>query len=249
MLAQHAVVLVIAAGLATGCAEQLDLLKRGVEGARVPAIFWPPPPATSVWSASTDRATFGEVATQVTRTLDDAGYADARWYPIGVDFAHGFAVATRLERIESDGSPAHDRWCSLYPEASNLRWLEGARDPRLPNAGRFRVFLFAFTDLPAEPTNRAPRWNEETLMDAPDRTVTHFPADRRAGPRFRLNAFVYEYAAASADNRGEFIANDALLPAASQVRAARLGPSARRALRRRMRSTAPRRQGSCNRSM
>jgi hypothetical protein len=114
------------------------------------------------------------------------------------------------------------RWCSLYPEASNLRWLEGARDPLLPSQGRFRVFLVAFTDLPAGRSGGAPRWNDETLMDAPDLPVMHFPAERRAPSRFRVSAFVYEYAAGSADERGDFVPTDDRLSAATHVHAARL---------------------------
>jgi hypothetical protein len=212
---------VLAAWLAAGCAEHMSLLQPG-HGGPSPFVFWPPPPPTSVWTATTDRATFGDVAKQVMRGLEGAGYAGARWYPVGVDFAHGFALATRLERIESDGSPARDRWCSLYGEASNLRWLEGARDPRLPSAGRFRVFLVAFTDLPVGRSEGAPRWNEDTLMDAPDLPAMRFPAERRVTSRFRVSAFVYEYAASSPDGQGDFIATDDRLPASTHVRGARL---------------------------
>jgi len=222
MLAHHAVVFVLAAGLATGCAEHLDLLKRGPGGGQSPFIFWPPPPPTSAWSATSDAATFGDAVKQIAQGLDGAGYSETRWYPIGVDFAHGFAIATRLERIEDDGAPARDRWSAVYEDASNLRWLEGARDPRLPGAGRFRVFLVAFTDLPFGKRGYAPRWNDETLMDAPQMPPMHFPAARHVSSRFRVDAFVYEYAASSTDERGLFVGSDDRVAAATHVRAAGL---------------------------
>jgi hypothetical protein len=174
-----------------------------------------------VWSATTDGATFGDVAKQVARALDDAGYRDARRYPIGVDFVHGFAIVTRLERIESDGSAARDRWSALYAEPSTLRWLEGARDPQLPREGRFRVFLVAFSDLPFEGAY-APRWNEQTLMDAPGLPTMRFPLERAATASFRMRAFVYEYAAGPSDEPGTFLASDDALSAAAHVRGARL---------------------------
>ena len=44
-----------------------------------------------------------------------------------------------------------------YPEAANIFWLEFARSSRLPDAGTFRVFLVAFTDLPmGRPTRPSP---------------------------------------------------------------------------------------------
>lgn len=128
------------------------------------------------------------------------------WYPIGIGHLHGFALTTRLERMNDDGTPkaGPERWSSLYPESANLRWLAGAREPKLPSPGHYRAFLVAFTDLPVGPSPRAEVWSEETLMEAPDAPGT-LPASRRPSSRYRLAFFVYEYRARGGDT-GSFIA-------------------------------------------
>jgi hypothetical protein len=140
---------------------------------------------------------------------------------------HGFAVTTRLERIDDHGTPklGLERWSSLYPESANLLWLLRAREPRLPGPGRYRAFLVAFTDLPLGPSSRPEVWNEETLMEASD-SPSELPAARRVSSRYRLAFFVYEYRARGAD-RGTFVATPAL-PAAVHVERAGLAALAYR---------------------
>src|SRR5699024_3554153 len=148
---------------ASACVQPVQMLQRGVGGGAAPCSFWPPPPATVTWTREVDGRTFGEVAGRLGRSLRDAGYAEQQWFPIGAGYSHGFALITRLERINEDGTPRmSERWSSLYPEAANLRWLERAREMTLPAAGRYRVFLVAFTDLPIGPTTRAPAWSHDT---------------------------------------------------------------------------------------
>src|SRR5688572_2495459 len=111
--------------LSTGCAEQLHLLERGPAGGMSPSTFWPPPPPSTAIAARDvlADATFGDVERRISGVLRDAGYADTHWYPIGVSFQHGFAVTTRLERIDNEARPVPDgRWSLLYPEAPTLRW-------------------------------------------------------------------------------------------------------------------------------
>jgi hypothetical protein len=141
--------------------------------------------------------------------LRDAGYERPRLHPVGVGFLHGFAITTRLERIDSDGRPSTgDRWSSLYPDAATLRWLEGARRARLPGPGRYRVFLIAYTDLPIGRTDIAPVWNELTVMEGPGIVEDVLPSDvpqRRASASYRFGVYVYEYRREDADDDGSFL--------------------------------------------
>jgi hypothetical protein len=213
----------IVAALAAGCAEPVHLLDRGGGGGTAPCSFWPPPPPTSTLTGDlAATATFGQAADRVATALRDAGYAEQQWYPVGAHYLHGFAVTTRLERIDEVGRPRSpsDRWSSLYPEASTLRWLERAHTMPLPLPGRYRVLLLAFTDLPIGETGRAAAWNQQTLMEAPD-TPPQLPALRRASSRFRLAFFVYEYERARGDAKGAFVP-EATLSAAVHVQASGL---------------------------
>lgn len=216
----HAALAMIGA-FATGCA--LHLVNRPGGGPMPPLSFWPPPRSTSIWvadsSSNRPEVTFAEVAGKVARALRDAGYEDEHWYPIGLNWAHGFALTTRLERIQDDGSPrpGRERWSPVYADPASLRWLDAARKMRLPGPGRYRVLLFVFTDLPIEASNRAPVWNEATFMAGPNAPLEPFPAKRRAPLAFRLAAYIYEYTSSSRDGEGTFLARDADISPARHI--------------------------------
>src|SRR5581483_952445 len=140
---QNACVLAMALGLAAGCAEHLEPMHHA-EGWSTGMQFWPPPPATSSWLAEASTSpTLGEAAQFANNALRSAGYADQRWFPIGAQYSHGFAVTTRVERIDGDGTPttAAERWSPAYPYPATLRWLAGSAEPYLPKPGRYRVLL------------------------------------------------------------------------------------------------------------
>jgi hypothetical protein len=160
-------------------------------------------------------ASLGDVAVRVQSALGDAGITKIRWSPIGVGYAHGFFVTTRLERIGDDGAPVkppETRWSSAFPAAPELLWLEQADAMRLPAAGRYRVLLIAFTDLPlAPPPHGATRWNEETVLYGSGLSAAGFPYARRVPSTYRLDVFAYEYEA-DTPGEGRFVAMDARRP-------------------------------------
>ena len=183
-----------------GCAEPIRLSDRGLSAGASPYSFWPPPPSSAVWLPSTTAAPtdeLGAVASGLRARLVRAGYVDTRWYPIGSDYQHGFAITTRLEQLNRPLWPNPARWSSLYPLPADLRWLSFAQQPILPGSGEYRAFLIAFTDLPMATVGAAPIWNEETLMagpDAPDRpSLPQEVEQRRLAPNHRLGVYEYLY--------------------------------------------------------
>jgi hypothetical protein len=217
--------IVLAALLSVGCAEQFHLRKREAVGGGPPLSFWPPPDPTWTWSGGAEAAPnrlLGEAADGVAVALRSAGYADQHWYAVGARYAHGFAVTTRLERVQEDGAPEEERrrWSSLFPEASNLLWLEGARETWLPAAGRYRVLLVAFTDLPIGATNRAQPWSEQTWMtERPDAQPTELRATRRVSSDYRVGVYVYVYQSGASDSKGAFVPYDGAPSARQQMEA------------------------------
>jgi len=186
-------------GGATGCAEHLQLAHDGPGAFSTGRLFWPPPRASSVWVGEHPIAagSLREVAARLSRALDDAGYRDARLIPVGLEYAHGFAIATRLEKVAAGGLSCSggERWSPLYAEPPELRWLAFASSPELPPTGRYRALLVSFSDLPLVSRNRPPIEDEWTVMDGPD-----VPRDaplpvRGPGPRYRLSLHVYEFEA------------------------------------------------------
>lgn len=148
----------------------------------------------------------GGVAAKFEAGLNRAGYAELRWFPIGSRYQHGFAVTTRLERMNEGRDSPSGRWLSLYTEPVNLRWLTFARTPTLPEPGQYRAFLIAFTDLPMPSSNVASVWNEQTIMDgpgAPERR--NAPPDveaELANAGYRVSIFEYSYDRDAAEQRG-----------------------------------------------
>jgi hypothetical protein len=169
----RAALLAISAVYASGCATQRELIDRSASAGMSPCSFWPPPPSTSVALArnplTAQAAGLTSIASRIATELDAAGYPKQHWYPIGLEYRHGFAATTRLEAVNDDATPKPqpERWSSLYPDAANLRWLTLAQKMPLPHPGRYRVFLIAVTDLPLGSSVIAPTWNEDTVMDGP----------------------------------------------------------------------------------
>jgi hypothetical protein len=201
-----------AALLQLGCAAQLQLLDRGPTAGVSPCSFWPPPPGSATWLADAPPAVRGDlsaVADALQVGLNDGGYSDQRWYPIGIGNSHGFAVTTRLERVGSDTqAELSERWSTVYPDAVSLRWLEQARTPPLPGPGRYRVFLLSYSDLPIGRAASAPIWNEETVMDWPNAEQRR--SFRQSGsPRpvagYRFGVYEYDYEWDEAEGRGKLV--------------------------------------------
>jgi hypothetical protein len=176
-------------------------MERGASAGVSRYSFWPPPPSSTLWlpapPSATSRTSLGAVASDLGKSLVEAGYAETRWYPIGSDYQHGFAVTTRLERLDLGSGSNAERCSAMYPEPANLRWLMFAQAPSLPRPGQYRALLIAFTDLPMPGGTSAPIWDERTLMDGPGaperRHVSQSAADRDVTSEYRFGVFEYRY--------------------------------------------------------
>ncbi len=214
---QHVCVFAVATALAAGCAEHLHSMDRSASWS-TGVLFWPPPSATSVWLGEPSAwATLDEASRFIGDALRGAGYGDQRWFPIGAHYEHGFAVTTRLERIEEDGTPKSrvERWLRQYPEAASLHWLAGSAETYLPSAGRYRVLLVAFTDLHVPLRGRPQRWDEGTAMEGPGLPSTEVPARHRVSAGYQVGVYIYEYEATSADGEGALLPPDRSVPGAA----------------------------------
>ena len=217
---------------ALGCATQRELTDRSASAGVSPCSFWPPPPSTSVAlsrNAMPARAAeLNNIAKRIATELDAAGYPEQQWYPIGLEYRHGFAATTRLEALNDDAAPKpqSERWSSLYPEAASLRWLMLARKMPLPHPGRYRVFLIAVTDLPLGSSVNAPIWNEDTVMDGPGVSSQASSPVAIRGSRdlsgYRVGVYVYQYERQQDQVQGQSGASEGARSAAAQLRTAGL---------------------------
>lgn len=120
---------------------------------------WPPPRASAdvqiqrhfLVTPGTP-ANFGDIASRIELALGQAGYADIRYYTI----PDGFAMVTRLEQINPDGTPKtdDDRWLDEVRAPKNLRDL--LLGLFRGNPGRYRIIVFAVTSEPFKQTSHEP---------------------------------------------------------------------------------------------
>jgi len=217
LVSGYHLLLIVALSL-MGCAANKGLTGARSGGAMPKRCFWPPPQSTSLWSAETDQPLHGRTLAQVgdrlAALLREQGYIEQRWFPIGADFEHGFAVSTRLEQFDSRGTTSEaERWVAGHKEAASLFWLAQATSVRLPRPAQYRVLLTAFTDLPIGPTQRAPIWGRDTIMAGPDVPETLSAADLPEGRALesgRLGVYVYVYEKHPGDDEGRLLSPNAL---------------------------------------
>jgi len=116
----------------------------------IPTFPWPPPQPTS--KAPIDRAllvrdgdTLGDAANRLTAALARAGYdaGNRSFYSV----PGGFALATRMEQIEEDGTPrpVPQRWSTALPPRPLFSLGDFIRALFTAAEGRYRVIVFVIT--------------------------------------------------------------------------------------------------------
>ncbi len=189
---------------------------------------WPPPePSTKVTIpralllagvAGADE-TLGTVGDRLERALIDAGYVEYGYQSIGCS---GFAMVTRLERIDEDGRPLQGTIRFAAPEA-RPDWSLGSYLSRLFYAppGYYRQIVFAATDQPYDRDNLAPAPSREELdVMLEEADVTALPEAMLERPytrSHRLHALIYEFEKGEADRD---VRQTTRLSGAAHVRAA-----------------------------
>lgn len=169
-----------------------------------PFFPWPPPvpSASTAIHLSSKFQKLGELSDYLERQLNRAGYSDFRYYGIGAD---GFALVTRLERIDKGGRPLDGelRW----PNYTHLNSIEMSRVPFSigtylsalvwPGAGfeaRYRLFVTLVTRNTVRP-------NPDLEVDTPtirnwvtlgSLSLDREHAARRLTKDHKVTALVYE---------------------------------------------------------
>jgi hypothetical protein len=131
-------------------------------GVTLPSFPWPPPKPSatalltlgSVGQLAGTGITFHDVDTRISGALDAAGYDEKAYFGV----PGGFAIVTRLEKMDSYGFPDHaNRWVSsLAPisptEFSLTKYLEALFGAPM---GHYRVLVFIVTSETIVPSGTA----------------------------------------------------------------------------------------------
>lgn len=114
-----------------------------------PPFPWPPPRASATSDIPRrlleDAKSLGDVDGKLLEGLNQAGYGERSYYWV----PGGFALATRIERMDDDGAPHRsDRW-NLNPSLKkNFDLFVFLKALVSAPVGRYRVFVFTVTSQP-----------------------------------------------------------------------------------------------------
>jgi len=160
----------------------------------IPNFPWPPPAFSS--RAEVSRQFFagqerlGEVADSIVQALERAGHVEWSYYSI----PGGFALATRLENLEPDGTPKADRWTSSVGLSREFSIREYLRALFTAPAGYFRIIVLAVTSEPFTPTEASPTRDQAMEWISFGGTgLPHAIADLPFGVDYQCIALIYEF--------------------------------------------------------
>ncbi len=164
-----------------------------------PRFPWPPPRASARYVIPRDivirdiaEATWGDVESRLVAALDSAGYFDRSVYFV----PSGFAIVTRLERIDADGNPLAeaDRWPPVIGATGTFSLASYISRLFFAETGYYRVIAFiaaprAFMEGREPPTGpEATEWVRSGLNAVPPEA-----RDLPYSEDFTLTALIYEF--------------------------------------------------------
>lgn len=127
----------------------------------IQGFTWPPPKASAEeaipdkWFRDSSDTRLHAVADKIEKSLRLAHYRQWSYYSV----PNGFALATHLEQIKSNGSPlkGDDRWKMGIPQMRNLSLIQFLKALTKAPPGHYRAIVFIVTDAPWRQTEEAPK--------------------------------------------------------------------------------------------
>lgn len=164
----------------------------------IPQFDWPPPKASAEqsipdkWLRTSPATRLADVADKFEKALRLAHYEQRSYYAV----PRGFALATQLEQIKTDGTPmpGADRWKIGTPSVDNLSLASFIKALAKAPAGRYRAIVFVVTDAPWVQSSAAP--SDEKIRGWAGGGAHALPAAIGSlpyGESYRTQALIYEF--------------------------------------------------------
>jgi hypothetical protein len=166
----------------------------------VPQFPWPPPRASAsvaipdgfIAASGSAAPTLGDVAAQIHTTLDGGGYVERSYFAA----PGGFAMVTRLERINADGTPMQDpeRWRVEAQPLGSFSLRAYLQALFTAPSGHYRIIVFVVSSQPLAQSeaevsrSEALAWLHEGLNRLPDSIAGAAYTDRHV-----VTALIYEF--------------------------------------------------------
>jgi len=186
--------------------EQLRLAD-SMAAAVMPHFPWPPPKASAFTKIPRnmlvkpgESKTLKQVTDALEQALSQAGYSEVSYYWV----PNGFAIVSRLEQINKDGSPCkgNKRWAVNYknPEVFSLASYLKALFSAQP--GYFRVISFILTSESfAQSQAEMSKGDATALVNNGDKNVQKQLGAFPFGENYYCTALIYEFEQKTANSK------------------------------------------------
>ena len=172
----------------------------GPDSAPFPVFPWPPPRAsasvvlpTEFLIKSTDSVShFRDVDRKLAAALDSGDYSERSYYAV----PDGFAVVTRLEQIDPDGTPKRspDRWTSEVRPLAKFSLSAYFKALFKANPGFYRIIVFVVTSQSfSQSTTAVSREDSELWLSTGLNTLPAALGEREFTEGHRCTALIYEF--------------------------------------------------------
>jgi hypothetical protein len=187
-------------------AKPLPKIKKKYVLPKFPEFPWPPPKPSafakiprSLLVKGESQTKLGDVADRLENAFNLAGYGEKTWYAV----PEGFALASRLEQFNADGTPKNDpdRWSAKIKAPAIFGLKDAIQAFFTPQEGRYRIIVFIVTNQPFSAADKetsadeARGWVQKGAHNLPqairemDYTPEHF-----------CEALIYEFDQSTRDN-------------------------------------------------
>ncbi|MFA6112552.1 MAG: hypothetical protein WC729_01120 [Sphingomonas sp.] len=183
-----------------------------------PFLPWPAPAPSSLGNVSSTLKLSGhlsDVDAQVQRRLGAKGYEELKYFSV----PGGFAICTKLERINEDGSAAKDRWM-VGKQASQGGFLDYFRKLIEGERGLFRTMVLVVTDQPIRPAGYQASDQDVKRWRSTGAAALGVTGKGVVRPGTQAWLLVYEFETDRSKNKSVRAVADAHLPFARHARAA-----------------------------
>jgi hypothetical protein len=177
---------------------------------KCPKFPWPPPQASATVIIPSDfvrkptSATIliSDVVQKFKVAFDLCGYVEKSYYAV----PDGFAIVTRLEQINHDGTPkkGKSRWAMEIQPVRNFSLEEYLRALFLARAGYYRIIVFIFTPHPFSQSDAIIKPDEAKVwLSGGLNVLPHSISEKEYLQEYVCTALIYEFEQHNAEKRPE----------------------------------------------
>ncbi|MFX0135520.1 MAG: DUF4384 domain-containing protein [Candidatus Hodarchaeota archaeon] len=176
----------------------------------LPIFPWPPPQASSwmvipynmIRTSSNELLTFKDVNQKFERALSSCGYSDKSYYAI----LDGFAIVTRLEQINQDGTPKEppERWLLDVQPLRIFSLKEYLKALFTAKVGYYRIIVFIFSPHSFSHTAAKVSSQEAQEWFSPGGNTLPSSIEQKVySKKYKCTALIYEFEQYGSDERPE----------------------------------------------